>query len=315
VPFEMKNGLLVPKAATPPIYVFVDETYLLNETGFVQAAVPVPANLYTSQLLPICKELLSKLGKDAKEFKGSGIKAGNKEIYRSFLRLFVDVTTQVGDKADLHPIASVDASAPYKGGQFQGIFDNVTGGLKNLGIEGEDNLVAAFSQQVLWLFRHWRKISNTRYSNALVLLFDNKHRYAQRFNEQRIHVNSKLIAPAFWELGKTMTSFANTLFKQIDATLPIPRISCFDFKWSPAEFGIQAADLFSHLVHSAIKCELGIKDDNNDSKYELLLEVMPDFVFTNELKNALKVVKDGEGKDGVECVDPNLLSTYQFLPG
>lgn len=225
-----------------------------------------------------------------------------------------DVSAQIGDQADLHPIASVDAAAQYSGADFQGIFDNVTGGLRNLGIEGEGHLVAAFSQQVLWLVRHWRRISNTRYSNALVLLFDNKHRYAQRFNEQRIVINSKLIAPAFWELGKTMTSFANTLFKQLDATLPIPTISRFDFQWSQSDFGVKAADLLSHLTFSALKCEMGIKEDNNDLKYELLLEVMPEFVFTPQLKNALKVVIDGGGKPGLECTDPDLLSTYQFLP-
>jgi len=315
VEFETKNGLLIPKRALAPIYVFVDETYFLRESGFVQAAVPVPYNVYSDNLIPLCKQLLTQLGKEAKEFKGTGIKNGTKEIYLTFLRYFTNVAANIGDQADLHSVASVDAMAQFAGASFKYIFDNVVGGLKNLGIENEDNLVAAYSQQVLWLHRHWKKISNTRFANPLVLLFDNKHRYAQRFNAQRLLVNEKLIAPAFWELGKTMTSFANTLFSKLEPVIPIPRISRFDFQWSEAEFGIQAADLFSHLLYSALKCEMGIKDDNNDLKYELLLHVMPDFVFTPELRTALRVAKDAEGRDGLECVDSNLLSTYQFLPG
>ena len=198
---------------------------------------------------------------------------------------------------------------------FNWIFDNVMGGLKNLGITKEESLVTEFSRQMLWLAHHWKKVSTVRYANPLVLLFDNKHRYAQRFNEERFVINDKLISATFWELGKTMTSFANTLFSIMEPRVPISRISRFDFQWSEADFGLQAADVFSHLIFSALKCEMGIKDENTDLKYELLLHVMPDFKVESELRAAIQVGKDKEGRDGLGCIDPNLLSTFQFLPG
>ena len=312
--YEVKNGLLVPASETPPITVFFDETYLLDRSGFLQAAVPIPLNIYDGELTPLCHGLLAKLGKDAKEFKGSAIKAGNKDIYLQFLQYFVNATAGVRDQVELHPIVTVDAKDQYVGKNYNWIFDIVRGGLKSLRIEDEDNLVTEFSQQILWLHQHWEKISTIRFTNPLVLLFDNKHRYAQRFNEERPVVNDKLIAPLFWELGKTMTSFANTLFANIEPRIPIPRISRFDFQWSPSEFGLQAADLFSNLVHSALRCEMGIKDDTTDLKYEMLLNVMPDFRLDRHLQAALVIDKDGNGSDALRCIDQTLLSTFQFLP-
>jgi hypothetical protein len=101
----------------------------------------------------------------------------------------------------------------------------------------------------------------------------------------------------------------------MEPRIPIPRISSFDFQWSESEFGLQAADLFSNLLHSALKCEMGIKDDTTDLKYETLLHVMPDFKLDPHLVAALAVDKDNEGRDGLRCMDTNLLSTFQFLPG
>jgi hypothetical protein len=46
MPYEMKNGLLVPASETPPITVFIDETYLLDRSGFLQAAVPIPLDRF-----------------------------------------------------------------------------------------------------------------------------------------------------------------------------------------------------------------------------------------------------------------------------
>jgi len=68
--FELKNGILVPKATPQPICVFIDETYLFNQTGFLQSAVCVPQDIYTQQLVPHCKKLLHQLGKDARSSKG-----------------------------------------------------------------------------------------------------------------------------------------------------------------------------------------------------------------------------------------------------
>jgi hypothetical protein len=94
--WELKGRILVPKSAPSPICTFIDETNLLGQTGFLQAAVPIPQDIYTQQLVPQCKILLTKLGKEAKEFKGSGIKPGNADIYLEFLRGFVNVAAHLG---------------------------------------------------------------------------------------------------------------------------------------------------------------------------------------------------------------------------
>ena len=79
--FEMINGVLVPKTVLTPIYVFIDETYLLGQTGFLQSRIAVPQDIYTELLVPLCQKLLRRLGKDAKEFQGKNIKKGNKDVY------------------------------------------------------------------------------------------------------------------------------------------------------------------------------------------------------------------------------------------
>jgi hypothetical protein len=53
--WEMKGGILVPKAVPSPICMFIDEAYLLGQTGFLQAAVPIPQDIYTQELVPQCK--------------------------------------------------------------------------------------------------------------------------------------------------------------------------------------------------------------------------------------------------------------------
>jgi hypothetical protein len=108
--FEEKNGILIPKSEPSPICVFIDESYLLDQTGFLQSAVPVPQDIYAQQLVPRCQELLRKLGKDAKEFKGSGIKPGNIEVYQAFLQGFVNVTAKLTDVASVYSIVAIGAS-------------------------------------------------------------------------------------------------------------------------------------------------------------------------------------------------------------
>lgn len=312
--YEMKNGILVPKATPSPIYIFFDETYLLDQTGFLQSGIPVPQNIYTGELVPHCQSLLQQLGQDAKEFKGSAIKAGNANIYRDFLKAFINVTAHVADRANLFPIVAVDATGVYAGHNYNWIYNNVVGGLANMGINDEDQLVAEFSRQMLWLYIHYKKVAPGEFANDLILCFDNKHRYAQRVQALRAFTNDRLIAPTFWQLEKAFRSFANTLFEYMDPQIAISHIERFHFQWSSVEFGLQAADLFCNLVYNGIKHEMGIVDDKTSLKAQILKEVMPDFAIDAELQSSLAVAKDHQGRDDIRCVDTNLRSTFQFLP-
>jgi len=312
--FEMKNNILVPKTEPVPMLVFVDETYLLDRTGFLQSAMPIPLNIYSQQLVPQSSDLLRQLGQDAKEFKGSAVKAGNANIYRQFLAAFINVSAHISDHAPVFPIVAVDASGIYSGKNYDWVYKNVTGGLANMGIHDEDQLAAEFSRQVLWIYNHYKKITNLKLTNELLLCFDNKHQYAERMQALRAMTNDKLIAPTLWQLEDAMRSFANTLFANLDPKIPIPRIDRFQFRWSPLEFGLQAADLLCHLIYCGIKHEMGIADDNTQLKAGILKEVMPAFALDPALTNSLAIGKDNQGRDDIRCTNPHLLSTFQFSP-
>ena len=153
--FEEKNGILIPKSEPSPFCVFIDESYLLDQTGYLQAAVPIPQDIYMQELVPRCKELLLKLGKDAKEFKGSGIKAGTLGIYREFLKGFINVAAQLADAAPVYSIVAIDSTGVYGSHSFKQIYDNVAGTFAKLGITDEDHLAVEFSRQILWLHIHY----------------------------------------------------------------------------------------------------------------------------------------------------------------
>ena len=312
--WEMKGGILVPKVPPPPICMFIDETYLLGLSGFLQAAVPIPQDIYTQYLVPQSKALLARLGKDAKEFKGAGIKPGNADIYLEFLRGFINVAARLGDIGPIYSIIAIDADDVYSSEPFKAIYKNVAGAFANLGITGEDHLVAEFSRQILWLHVHYPYITEKAFANALVLCFDNKHRYAQRMQALKAVTGPQLIAPTFWQLEKAFRSCANTLFQHLTPKIAISRIDRFQFQWSSVEFGLQAADLICHLTYNAVRHGMGIVNDTTTLKTDLLKKVVPTFALPDGLKAELAVAQNAEGKDDVRCVNPKLRSRVQLVP-
>lgn len=312
--WEMQGNVLVPKSESVPMCAFVDEAYLLGQTGFLQAAIVVPQDIYTQQLVPRSKELLTKLGKEAKEFKGSSIKAGNANIYLEFLQGFINVAAQLGEVAPVYSIIAIDSADVYSSDPFAAINNNVTGAFANLGITDEEHLAAEFSRQILWLHVHFPFVTKNGFGNSLVLCFDNKHRYAQRMQALRAFTGPRLNAPTFWQLEKAFRSFANTLFQHLTPKIAMPQIERFRFQWSSVEFGLQAADLLCHLTLNAVRHGMGIVNDSTTLKTDLLKKVVPSFALLDDLKVDLVVGKDAEGKDDVRCVNPKLRSRVQLLP-
>jgi len=307
--FEMINGVLVPKTVLTPIYVFIDETDLLGQTGSLQSGISVPQDIYTELLVPHCQELLQQLGKDVKEFKGKNIKKGNKDVYQEFVQSFVNVAVPMAKQASIYSIVAVDATDVYSGEDCDWILKEVLGALAHMGIHDERDLATEFSGQILWLHKHYKKITAEKFANDLILCFDNKHQYAKRMQALRAFASNKLPGAAFWQLEKAMTSCANTLLQDMEPKIPIARIERFYLEHSSAEFGLQAADLFCHLVYSGIKHELGIVEHNTTPKLQILREFVPGFALHAELRGALAVCKGG-----VRCVDPSLCSSFQFRP-
>jgi hypothetical protein len=313
--WELKEGILVPKAAIPPMCAFIDEAYLLGQTGFLQAAVVVPQDVYTQQLVPQSKALLTKLGKEAKEFKGSAIKPGNADVYLEFLQGFINVAAHLGDVAPVYSIIAIDSADVYSSDPFTAIHKNVAGAFAKFGITDEEHLAAEFSRQILWLHVHFPYIAEKGFANPLVLCFDNKHRYAQRMQALKAFTGPRLTTPTFWQLEKAFRSFANTLFQHLTPKIAIPRIERFRFQWSSVEFGLQAADLLCHLALNSVRHGMGIVNDTTILKTELLKKVVPSFALPDGLKAELAVGKDAEAKDDVRCINPKLRSRAQLLPG
>jgi len=202
----------------------------------------------------------------------------------------------------------------YNSAPFKQIYDNVAGAFANLGITDEDNLAAEFSRQILWLHVHYPHISEKPFANHLILCFDNKHRYAQRMQALKAFMGPRLIAPTFWQLEKAFRSFANTLFQHLTPKITISKIDRFQFQWSSVEFGLQAADLFCHLMFNAVRHGMGIVNENTTLKTELLKKVVPSFALPDDLKADLAVGKNAEGKDDVLCKNPKLRSRVQLRP-
>jgi hypothetical protein len=312
--FELQNGILVPKSTGIPIYVFFDESNLLNNSGFLQTALTVPEDMYKEELVPVCRKLLTKLGKGAKEFKGSMLKRGNLSLYREFLRVFIETTCHLAEHAEVFSIVALDTSDVYSGPVSRKASDAVRGALARMGVTNVDHLADEFSRQAYWLHKHFKSIVPKPFTNELLLCFDEKHQYAKKARALRgVYVN-KLGASVFQKLEETLRSFLPTLFGLLKPPVTIGNLGRFQFQRSPAEFGIQAADLFSHLAYSAVKYEMGIVNANTTLKTQLLREAIPSFGVNSQLKGSLGVGMDNQGRADVVCTDSKLMSRWQISP-
>lgn len=312
--YTFEKGIYVPQKDVAPIAIFMDETNLLNKSGFLQSAVVVPYDSYKEFLPPLCYDLLRKLGNDAKEFKGSNIKPGNVSIYKDFLRFFLNTVAQVSGQSELHSIISIDSTLAYESNNFDLIFEIASGVLVDFEINDEKYLAAECSRQILWLLKHYHKICGHRFANGLLLVFDNKHRYAQRLRSLKLIKPEGLGASVFWEMGDLLTRLANTILSKMKDSHAISEIKQFQFLWSDKEFGLQAADLLCHLMYNTLKYELGIINDNTQLKHDILIEILPDFSIDEALTSALDVKKDSQNREDIICIKRDLISTFQLLP-
>jgi hypothetical protein len=315
--WEIKNGVLVPKMPLEPIHIFVDETFAHARSGFFQAAFPVPANIYGSAIVPQARKLLKQLGDEAIEFKGSAIKPGNVRFYRDFLHLFINISAFIADHSPLYPIVSIDGMGAYGGQQFECVKWNVVGALNTLSITDSDKIAAEFSRQMLWLHWHLSTIAPKGFRNEVIFTFDDKYRHAAQTQAKRFFSGEQLIAPVLSKLETVFTTCANALFSEAKSEMKrndIGRVRRFRFVRSEQEFGLQAADLLSHLIYSAVRGALGIADTNTECKVALLREVMPNFEVDAELKGRLSVVAGNDGRRDVHLADGLLRSRIRLEP-
>ena len=313
--FKLENGIYVPIEKSQDIYVFIDETYLLNKSAFLQSAIPMPANLYQQELIEESRNLLNSLGTHAKEFKGSKIRSGNVSIYRDFLRRWIDVCAMVGNQVTLYPIVSFGSQSSYEGSdvaQMKSVIESALTSIQpSVHSSVHSELLDEVCRQTKWMIHHFHKVAPSSFTNKMILCFDNKHRYAQLMRDHRAVVgnNSKI---DFWGTEKMIRTLLNIIMSN-SPKYKIPTLDQFIFTWSTEEFGLQAADVLSHLIYSCIRYEMGIQDAITTTKKELLKEFIPDFEIDDALRAILTVGTNNEGKRDIECLGAHI-STFQFLP-
>lgn len=269
------SGLILPEEPPlAPIHLFIDETFAGDRSGFLQACFPVPENIYDEVIVPESRKILRRLGPQAKEFKGSAIKQGNVSPYREFLHLFTSISARIADHTTLYPVVSLDGMDVYSGQQFDNVRWNVQGSLENLGASEAVHIVAEFSRQMLWLHRHLPTIAPQGIMNEIIITLDAKHSHAEQMRESRFFFGGQLSAATASSLENVLTSYARTLLSHEQSDLQIPnigRVQGFRFVPSHVEFGLQAADVLSHLVYSVLRQAAGIIDANSAFKGEFAI--------------------------------------------
>lgn len=316
--WKQQNGIFVPETPLQPIRLFVDETFSQDRSCFLQAGFPVLSNIYDSMIVPRCRELLAKLGPDAREFKGSAIKRGNVGPYRDFVRLFTSVSTHIADHAPLFPVVSLEGMASYESQQFESVRFNVAGALQNLNASNVDYIVSEFSRQILWLHCHLLTVAPQSFRNDWVFTFDAKYLHAEQTRENRFFSGGRLGVATMSSLESVLSSCARTLLNDSRSVMRLPtigRVARFRVLRSSDEFGLQAADVLCHLVYSALRQAVGIVDGNTEFKVNLLKEFMPEFTIDEDLRSKLEVVTGKDGRRDLGLTDASLRSRFQIAPG
>lgn len=307
--FSRQGAILRPLHPPQPILLFVDETLFPDTTAFVQTALPFIRNVYEEHLRPKAAELLRKLGKDAKEFKGGKICKGNAHIYKDFFERIMLVLGAQAKKSDMRPIVSVNASDVYEGKNSELAYNVICKKLLQVGISNIPQATSEFAKQLLWLHNHFPQIRPRQVPNSFDLIFDEKHSYAKELRDLRVirRIDGSVV---FLEFGEILTSCANMLFRRVlRPTIEPVRVRHFQFESSRDSFGIQAADILTHLVYIALMHNKGLKTKNSALKVSLLREFFPDGIGCNILDDAIQV-RDGK----ITCVKPGFRLTMQINP-
>ena len=116
------------------ILLFVDETYLANDSGIIRAALPVFIRPYQKVIVPECEKFLKQLGPETKEFKGGHIKRGNLTAYHKFLTAFRNVAALVASNSPLRAVITLDGPVLETGEPFVSVEKHILLLLARVGI-------------------------------------------------------------------------------------------------------------------------------------------------------------------------------------
>jgi hypothetical protein len=262
---------------------FIDETIVGHRTGKIQAVVPVPATYYDKVVVPECRKLLSQIGSNAREFHGGKLKPTKQRtcrFYRKFLELFRNLSANVAVRTPLRCVITLDGTSLGTGPTFTSVKYHICHALEKVGISDCECMASEFSRQLVWLKDHFDAIAVRTFPNPLVLTFDNQYRYSSEMQRRRAVVCSDN-KTRYMRLEDVFTIAANCLLDQWHSSVKVPRIHRMSFRDSRTEFGLQAADLFSHLYFNYVLAKLGDDRETTRFKADLLQELLPSLKMTS----------------------------------
>ena len=298
----------------PAIVVYVDETYFGNQTGVIQAAIPIQKDL-EKVFDDSVKKLLEKYPSNKiQEFKASKISKGNRVIYEIFLQRIINVNASIGDQSSLRPIVTVEGIDRHNDINNVTFINAVTDQLAKHAITDEPQLGKEFSRQVWWLYRFFEKICQSQIANEFEFVFDNKHQYAQKCLDYKAVILPNRI-PILRRRWEVLSSIANIILKEMHKPPKwFPKISKFTFNYSENNYFLQSCDLFANLFYNALKYESGIRNKTVELKRDMLQCVIPSINFDRRLVSALEIGVLNNSYKEVFFKDKKLSGCFRLSP-
>ena len=304
--FQEQNGLFVPVIQPDLCRLFVDESYLTADSGTVQAALFVANSWYQREAVPESRRILSRLGAKAKEFKANKLSKDNQAHYEEFLRLFLSGVAAVGMTGKAFSIVTLDGPDFHPPAQLAAIASTVGATVAEYGVSLPVGLLNEFARQLAWLLHHGSHIVPGPLANPLAITFDSKHRYGQEVRTP-VFIHKGSGVALLWRTSALLTRVVDTA--ACKKHIPVSAIEAFDFGFSQAEFGLQAADLFANLYHACLRHVAGARDHGTVLRHALLARVAPALCPDSQVASVLTL-----SGNGVTCSRASLCSRWQLAP-
>ena len=284
-----------------PIFMFVDESYLdspSGRTGTVQSIVTLSSEHY--QILNShCDSFLKELPGSQDEFKGGKLNSQSKDAFKKFGRLFKNVAAFNAYRYDLKSVFTIDGIEHDRGSDVAWVEQEVRNTLASHQIENCDALTAAFSIQLNWFVDHFPAVSAQGFSNPFYVIMDNRSTNAEEM---------LAVASNGQDLEEVFAKAARTVLAK--SKIKISDLRLFSYRFSQKEFGLQAADLFSHLMFNFLKGRLGCTSRKTKIKSDFIQELLPSIeIPKTELDDFELVEMGGQNVPALR----NLSKSLQFL--
>lgn len=252
--------------AIHPIFMFVDESYLdspSGRTGTIQSIVTLSSEHYQF-LKPQFESFLKELPGSQDEFKGGRLNSQSKEAFKKFGCLFKNIAAFNAYRYDLKSVFTIDGVEHDRGCDVAWVEQEVRSTLTSHEIDNCDALTAAFSTQLNWFIDHFPAVSAQGFSNPFYVMMDNRSTNAEEM--LAVESNGQDLEEIFAKAARKVLA---------KSKIKISDLRLFSYRFSQKEFGLQAADLFSHLLFNFLKDKLGCASRKTKIKSDFIQELLP----------------------------------------